>query len=249
MRSPDDPRPTLYELYHANSRVDKQNDISRFTITPTRHYIISSSFQRYDDRPKIDAIIPERSYIDDVLDKRGSTNPFRGELTLAELSEVMWRSTRVNRAWRARGAVTSRRVYPSGGALYGVELYVACRGVTDVPKGIYHWSPLDQAFEQLWLSDGEEWPAELPGLPSNAGTPAAVVFFVGIFQKVNAKYGERGYRLVNFEAGAIAMLMQTIAAEREVPCRWISGFTDVFWDRELHLNGVSESCLLSLGLG
>src|SRR5215203_3015353 len=84
-----------------------------------------------------------------ILENRQSIRDYGGQPINAEqLGEFLYRVARVRRIIEADPAQNlhyqvSNRPYPSGGATYDLELYVAVNTCEGVPSGIYHYDPLN----------------------------------------------------------------------------------------------------------
>lgn len=109
----------------------------------------------------------ERTNLDDLLDARATCRNFDTEkpLPLARLAQVL------ERAFGARGQVHGaddfdvlKKTSPSGGALHPVECYLIARKVEGLPRGLYHYRPLDHVLQPL--------PLEESGLLADAGRHA-----------------------------------------------------------------------------
>ncbi len=136
--------------------------------------------------------------LEKVLQRRRSVRAYRGAaVTVVELGQLLWAAQGVN-------SVDGLRTTPSAGALYPLELYVATGKVEDLVPAIYHYRP--PAHELDKISDGDVrktlgrasldqmWLAEA----------AAVVAITAAYRRTTRKYGERGIRYADIEAGHAA---------------------------------------------
>ncbi|MEJ2695340.1 MAG: SagB/ThcOx family dehydrogenase [Candidatus Sulfobium sp.] len=138
-----------------------------------------------------------RTPVEKALSERRSVRTYTDSaLTLSEISQLLW---------AAQGITQDRkglRAAPSAGALYPLEVYVLSGNVKDLPAGIYRYRPL--GHELVNTADGDKR-QELYSAARNQTSvreaPAAIVFSAR-YGRTNAKYGERGVRYVNAEAGA-----------------------------------------------
>ena len=97
-----------------------------------------------------------RTMFDEVLDTRATCRNFdtTARLPLAQLAQVL------ERAFGARGQVQGaedfdvlKKTSPSGGALHPTECYLVARGVEGLPRGLYHYQPVDHALQPLPLDE------------------------------------------------------------------------------------------------
>jgi SagB-type dehydrogenase family enzyme len=134
---------------------------------------------------------------------RRSVREFTAEaLSLGEISQLLW---------AAQGITDPRglRAAPSAGALYPLELYVS------TADGSYHYVPHQHSLEVVGEEDRRShlWDA---GLRQGALQQAPAIFVVtGVYQRTEAKYGDRAERYVKLEAGHAAenILLQAVALE------------------------------------
>jgi SagB-type dehydrogenase family enzyme len=111
------------------------------------------------------------------------------------------------------------RAAMSAGNLHPVELYVV------EPDGVDHYDPLDHGLTRL--------------RDRGAGTGRAIVL-TGIPWRTAWKYGERGYRHLFWDAGAILANLLAVADADGVGARVWVGFDDAAVARVLGVDGTTE---------
>ena len=139
--------------------------------------------------------------LEQAIANRRSVREFTDEaLSQSEISQLFW---------AAQGITDQRglRAAPSAGALYPLELYVA------LPDGAYHYLPRSHAIQLVSERDLREdlWEA---GLKQDALRQAPAIFVIAaVYQRTEAKYGDRAQRYVQMEAGHAAqnLLLQAVA--------------------------------------
>ncbi len=140
------------------------------------------------------------------------------------------------------------RAVPSGGALFPLDLYVACSHVDGLGCDLHHYDPLRDALE-LARSFA---PAELERLtpaPSAIRDAAAVVLVSAAFWRARFKYGQRGYRFALLEAGHVAqniLLAATALGFAGVP---LGGFFDRQVNDFLELDSLHDAALYLIPIG
>ncbi|MDP9343434.1 MAG: SagB/ThcOx family dehydrogenase [Actinomycetota bacterium] len=149
------------------------------------------------------------------------------------------------------GEVIHFRNYASAGALYPVEVYVACVDLPGLPAGVYHFDPAGRALTRL---RGGDHRAHL--LRAAASEPAVarapvVLTLTGIPWRTAWKYTERGYRHLYWDAGMILANVLALAASARLPARVVLGFADAEVTALLGLEDPREFplCLVPVGLG
>jgi SagB-type dehydrogenase family enzyme len=153
-----------------------------------------------------------------VVRERHSTRSFddRRPITLAELSRFLDSTARVLSRWRSKvddGAgplVTyTARPYPSAGASYELELYLAVDKCDGLARGFYHYDAGEHALAPIGIRP-HEIEAMLSGAELAMGAPAAPQILITItarFGRISWKYGSIAYALILKDVG---VLMQTL---------------------------------------
>lgn len=136
--------------------------------------------------------------VEEALLNRRSVRDYKNEpLTLADVSQLLWSAQGIT---DPRGLRTS----PSAGALYPLEVYVVAGNVKDLPSGIYRYKPHKHELERVVAGDKRtELCNAALGQPYVRNAPVVIVFSA-VYERVTAKYGERGIRYVHIEAGHAA---------------------------------------------
>ncbi len=129
-----------------------------------------------------------RSLGDTIL-ARGSTRRFSGEaISLAELSSALYHAT---------------RPVPADVPGELVDLYVAVHAVDGLTAGAYAYRPREHALDPLRAGDVRADAAFLCLEQALGGAGSATIFFLADLARVLGRFGNRGYRLVNLEAGLV----------------------------------------------
>jgi SagB-type dehydrogenase family enzyme len=188
-------------------------------------------------QPLDDATIPSDS-IEQVISRRGSTRRFsRDSITLPQLSTLLDRATR---------GIPADFLDPLGTHLN--DLYLIVNNVQGLAAGAYayHWEK--KLLELLKPGDFREKAGYL-GLEQQIPLEAAVdVFFLADLKKILQRFGNRGYRAVQLEAGIIGGKLYLGAYAQRLGA---SGLT--FYDDDVvsffspHARGKSAIFLVALG--
>ena len=136
--------------------------------------------------------------VEEALSGRRSVREFAATpLEISELSQLLWAAQGVTDPSGLRAA-------PSAGALYPLEIYVACGNVNGLLPGVYHYLPGSHAVNRIVDRDvREDLSASALGQSSVRDAPA-VIIIAAEYQRTTGKYGERGIRYVHMEAGHAA---------------------------------------------
>jgi SagB-type dehydrogenase family enzyme len=125
----------------------------------------------------------------ETIAKRGSTRTFSGEAISAEaLSSALFHAT---------------RGFPADVPSGLVDLYVNVHAVTGIAPGAHAYDRGGHALARLRAGDVREASSFLCLEQALGGTSSATVFFLADLTRVLERWGNRGYRLVNLEAGLI----------------------------------------------
>jgi SagB-type dehydrogenase family enzyme len=141
-----------------------------------------------------------------------------------------------------------RRLVPSGGALYPLELYVLALAVVDVEQCALHYNPFRHRLEKL----GEAGRADVGQAlvnPSLAERGAALLVVTAMFWRSRFKYGLRGYRFALLEAGHVVQNAVLAAATLGLAALPLGGFYDRRLDALVGADGLDEASVYALVLG
>ncbi|MBI3076296.1 MAG: SagB/ThcOx family dehydrogenase [Deltaproteobacteria bacterium] len=226
--------PAIRAMHAASSLVSEEEAAAWRGQTPTRSMPAGRLIPL---TPLGDAERPEDS-IPEVILRRGSSRRFAREpITFAQLSTMLSRATR---------GVPADFLAPPGVMLN--DLYVIAHAVEGLPAGAYVLHREAQALERL--KEGEfRREAGYLGLEQALPADASVnVYFMADLNPILARYGNRGYRATELEAGIIGGRLYLAAYALRLGA---SGLT--FYDDEVtaffspHAAGKSTMFLVAAG--
>ena len=174
-----------------------------------------------------------------VIKRRGSSRRFAREpITLRQLSTILTQSTR---------GVPADFLDPLGTSL--CRLYLIVNEVIGLPSGSYFFNREDASLEMLEEGDFRNAGGYL-GLQQDIPADASVdVFFLTDLDHALARYGNRGYRAAQLEAGIVGGKMYLSAYAQRLGA---SGLT--FFDDDVtnffspHAEGLAVMFLVALGV-
>lgn len=134
-------------------------------------------------------------------------------------------------AFTARSATSNKRPYPSGGALYPIEVFLCklSNNIDSWPKdeNVLHLLPLSKSLEALTSPTKAQLLKALSGNNQNTlGTPHFALVYSVFFERALFKYRHRGYRLALLEAGSMYQMADICARNLGFRSRMWAGFTD-----------------------
>jgi len=139
---------------------------------------------------------------------------------------------------------------PSGGALHPIEAYVLARNVGGISPGLYHYDAERHKLELLRRGlSGKQITGYLAGQDWFAGA-AAVVMMTAVFPRTQWKYKfPRAYRVVLAEAGHLCQTFCLVATWLGLAPFCTMALADSRIERDLGIDGVTESVLYAAGVG
>jgi SagB-type dehydrogenase family enzyme len=125
--------------------------------------------------------------LSETIQRRGSTRQFsHAPIQPVELATALWAAT---------------RPIPADVPLGLVDLFLIVNAVEGLAPGAYVYRPAPHALELIRAGGLRDLAGYLALEQPIAGDAAAVIFFLAPLDEVLARWGDRGYRLVNLEAG------------------------------------------------
>lgn len=175
-----------------------------------------------------------------ILRRRRSTRTFdeRRPITLAEVARLLGGAARIISRERppdededGPGLEVTARPYPSGGASYELELYLAVDRCEGLARGFYHYDASRHAL--VLIETSEHWlAAMLEDAQFAMGAPAApqiLITMAARFSRVSWKYSGFAYALVLKHVGVLMQTLYLMATEMEIgACAIGVGDIDLF---------------------
>jgi oxazoline/thiazoline dehydrogenase len=101
-------------------------------------------------KPDIDKLCRDDLPFTKVLEGRQSKRKHgKTAITKREVGEFLYRSARVRKIFEVKGLEFTNRVYPSSGAAYELELYLAINHCNGLASGFYHYSPVKHQLSRI----------------------------------------------------------------------------------------------------
>jgi SagB-type dehydrogenase family enzyme len=141
------------------------------------------------------------------------------------------------------------RTSPSAGACHPLEAYVVVRKVNGVAPGIYHYRPHDHELVRVNRTSRSTIARHLCG-QSWYGDASFLVLITAVFARTEWKYPfPRAYRAVLLEAGHFCQTFCLAATAFRLAPFCSAALADSLVERDLRLDGVTESVLYACGVG
>jgi SagB-type dehydrogenase family enzyme len=253
---------TLFEVFHENTKYFPASFLehvpslvwhlyeSRLIRGNCRHYK-RFSFAPVIPLPKSQEISASFS---EVAQNRVSCRAFgKGTIDLDQLSTLLYLCAGINRVKpvdAVKGEVLRLRLYPSAGALYPIDVYPVLLRVDGLAPCLTYYHPVHHHLSIVRRSIDIEPLMEAIGDLEHCCEQCALVFlFTGVFQRTTAKYGDRGYRFVQMEAGFMAQNLSLAASGLNLGSLMLGGYFDDMVNDWLKVDGVNETVLNCMLIG
>jgi oxazoline/thiazoline dehydrogenase len=182
-------------------------------------------------QPNIEVLIDRDLPFTQVMEQRRSHRKHgKQPITIAQLGEFLYRTARIRsiETNESVGYEFSDRPYPSGGACYELELYLAINACQGIEPGLYHYCPREHLLRQL-----SGYTVAVYQLSCQAaiesGLPQILIIFTARFPRVTWKYHSLAYALILKHVGVLYQSMYLVSTAMELaPCAIGGGNSDLF---------------------
>ena len=178
--------------------------------------------------------------------------PAGGSLDLDALARLLFFSAGLTRKRELPVAgEVHYRAAASAGALFPVELYLACQDIPGLAAGLYHFAPAEFSLRRLREGDYRSHLLYATANHRDIATAPATLICTAIFWRSTWKYRERGYRYCFWDTGTILANLLAVSSALDLPARVVAGFLDSQVDHLLGVDSQREAaiCLVPLGSG
>ena len=155
--------------------------------------------------------------------------------------------------------VTRRRAYPGGkidfraaactGALYEIELYLACQSVPSLEAGLYHFDPADFSLHKLRAGDHRGVLVEAAAAEPSIKQAPVVIICTGTYWRNAWKYQARTYRHFGWDNGTLLANLLAMSTALGLPAKIVCGFVDDTVNRLLDLDIQREVAFSLIPIG
>ena len=211
-----------------------------------------AAVKRYPDLDTIDLRRPDR---DDafarVLHARRTWRRYSSApVTIDELSTILALTAGIQHWVEGADITIPLKTAPSGGARHATECYVVARDVKGLKKGIYHYAPARHGLTRIGKAVSiERLRSYVPGSEYFANA-SAMVFFTAIFARILWRYPyARAYRAALIESGHVCQTFLLAATRLGLAPFSVMALADSVIEKDLGIDGISESVLYGAGVG
>lgn len=225
-------------------RETKISDLSKFITTP--YYTWPKSWRKiyYKAYPRFkQTILPKPSNrhfnLYNALIKKESYREYsKDPVSFQQFSDLLYYSAGMQKI--ALTDKSTKRMYPSAGARYPLEIYPFIFRVKNVEDAVYHYHLKTHSlelilkkpvFNQTMRQFNQTW----------IRNSAVLLVITAVFDRTEKKYKDRGYRHVLAEYGHMAQNMYLVSTALGLGCCSIGGFNDDGLNKLLDVDGIDES--------
>ena len=168
--------------------------------------------------------------------------------TVARLLKTTW-GVQGYRQTKAFGKLPYK-TSPSGGARHPGEVYLMALRVHGLERGMYHYQARDNRLARLPVKVSPRTARAYCADQPHAGRAAALFIMTAVFARSMWKYGKaRAYRVVLLDAGHLCQTFCLTATRLGLAPFSTAALKDSLIEKELGLDGISESVLYVAGVG
>lgn len=182
-------------------------------------------------KPDLQALLDNDVPFTRVIEERQSLRQHgKQPITIQQLGEFLYRSARCRELKQKEqvGYEYSDRPYPSGGACYELEIYLAIDTCQGIKPGLYHYCPREHVL--CCLPDLMNNAIELSYQASvQQELPQVLIIMAARFSRVTWKYHSLAYALILKHVGVLYQNMYLVATAMGLgPCAIGGGDSDLF---------------------
>ena len=186
-----------------------------------------------------------------AISRIGSVGQMPSEINIMVIAEILFFTAGVTRSLQYDTDTIYMRAASATGALYPIELYLACEDITGLKAGVYHFNPGDFSLTLLREGDYRLHLSEAAGDDTSIQTSPAVIVFSSIAWKNAWKYRDRSYRHWFWDSGVMAANLLATVNSIDLRINFNVGFFDDVVNRLVCVENRQEAviALASIGVG
>ncbi len=212
-------------LFHARSRSGRHNNpvggtyrfLGQIEPLPAIHPQTSEQTIIL-NKPNLETLKTSDISFTQVLESRESIREY-GEIpiTTQQLGEFLYRCARIKSLIQTEQGELISRPYPSGGAMYELELYPVVNRCQDILPGLYYYQP---QFHELFNISGKTEAVESllidAEMAMGQDKPQVLIVITARFQRLAWKYESIAYALMLKHVGALYQTMYLVATAMNI---------------------------------
>jgi len=251
-------------LFHRQTRLDRLDNSSKSTLPifeqRDRYPIVKPAMSDRVislDKPDLVTLAKTDVSLTQVIESRQSIREYGDRpISISQLAEFLYRCVRVKEVYSPEpdpmciGEAT-KRPYPSGGALYELEIYPVINQCTGLDSGLYHYQPLSHTLHQIsdWNPDVETLVFDAWKATGQQDTAQVLLIVTARFGRLFWKYHDIGYGLILKHIGVLYQTFYLVATAMQLAPSAIGAGNSERFCQVAHLNEYEESSVGEFALG
>ena len=203
-----------------------------------------------------EVVLPRRAFRNSefirVLQERKTHRRFSNDKLplelVSQLLSLVWGVTGYRNCPRFGKSVL--KTSPSGGARHPGEVYLMALSVQGLTAGVYHYQPATHRLEMISTNASHQKAWLYCARQHFVRNAAALFIMTAVFPRTMWKYHHpRAYRVVLLDAGHLCQTFCLVATWLGLAPFCTAALKDTLIEKELGIDGVSESVLYVAGVG
>ena len=242
-------------LFHVVTKdvryVLEESDLGKLLRTAAGSRPVQKAIKRYPHAPRVSLPVTHAGgeFVDVVRNRRTWRTFSRRPIEIEQLSRLLALTFGIQ-GWLELPEIGQMPLTtsPSGGARHPIEAYVLARRVKGLKRGLYHYAP--DRHELEWLCEGPRQLVEYLPTQTWFNNAAALILMTAVFPRVQWRYQfPRAYRVVLAETGHFCQTFCLTATWLGLAPFCTMALADSRIERDLKLDGITESVLYAAGVG
>jgi SagB-type dehydrogenase family enzyme len=180
-----------------------------------------------------------------IIARRSVRSYSEDSLSMVELSQILFAAQGIT---ERRGGLALRSA-PSAGATYPIEVYAFADRVSGLAPGIYHYLPEGHRIKLVKAGPHGGSLAEACLGQSMPEEAALSLVLTAVPERTTSKYGDRGIRYIQLEAGHVSQNICLQCASLGLGAVPIGAYDDRRLDRLIGIDGEEEMSLYVNSIG
>ncbi len=250
--------PTASRYYHFSTKIDdphnSPDEINQYYERYLKGRTQPPIYKSYARKARIDLLkgTEREAPFFETLRRRRTTRELSGKsISFNEMSRLAYYTWGRISSYKTREfGELLHKISPSAGARHPIETYAIVNNVEGIEPGIYHYSVRDHALELLKAGDFRERCITLTAGHSWTRNASALFIMTAVVARTAWKYRvPRVYRAFLLDAGHLSQSFLLVATALGLGAFCIGILRDNLIEKELNLDGISETVLFAVGVG
>ncbi len=232
----DSTKHSWHSVHTSNHRLEFDNKPSPFKIYPQLEGQRLPTDLASSDVPALAALSTPEGILNTQVD-------------LKRVSGLLYYAAGITKLGIVPGGQIYFRAAACTGALYHIELYLVCGGLSGLEDGVYHFGPHDFALRQLRKGDYRRVLVEASGLETSVAHAPAILVTSSVYWRNSWKYQSRAYRHSHWDSGTIVANLLAMGRAYGLPLQVVTAFADEVVNQLLGLDTLKEAALHLIPVG